>query len=258
MDKFNIQFDEDGNIIDFLSGGTLLPTPEENVRQHTLRLLHFEYQYPKNLLGREVPIVSGSNELKDKEGRPVRADIIVYNSAQACANRDQGRVALVIECKKPDEKKGYNQLVSYIFNTSASGGLWTNGNDFRYYRRISDPSHELIDWPGIPRKGEAWDALGRRQKKDLERPRDIKGLLRRCHNRLHGRGVESEEEDLTMDMVRIFLAKAHDEESSGELPEFYCTPEEYRTEAGQKSVSDRIDKLFSDVMADSIPKRNTG
>jgi len=28
-------------------------------------------------------------------------------------------------------EQGHNQLVSYIFNTSASGAVWYNGDDFR-------------------------------------------------------------------------------------------------------------------------------
>lgn len=110
------------------------------------------------------------------------------------------------------------------------------------------PKNELIDWTGIPRKGEAWDALGRRKKEDLRRPKDIKGLLRRCHNKLHGRGVDGEEDDLTMDMVRLILAKALDEEKSGDLPEFYCTPEEYLSNEGQEIVAERIRALFVEVV----------
>lgn len=32
-----------------------------------------------------------------------------------------------------------------------------------------------------------------------------------CHNRLYGRGMENADSDLTMDMVRILLAKIYDE-----------------------------------------------
>ena len=104
----------------------------------------------------------------------------------------------------------------------------------------NSPSRLLINWPGIPRPKESWDAIGRRKKEDLIKPKDIKGLLRRCHNKLHGRGVEGEEEDLTMDMVRLILAKAQDEEQSGEYPTFYCTPEEYSTEDGRSAVAERV------------------
>ena len=247
MDKFDVALSEEGKIEDFLSDSLLEPKPEEFVRQKFLRVLHYEYQYPKNVLAREVSIHYGSKVLLDKDGNPIRADIVVYSSPIAKKKKDQGKIFLVIECKAPEEESGYNQLVSYIYNTSASGGAWYNGDITKYYRRLSEPQNELIEWIGIPRKGEAWDALGRRKKKNLRRPKDIKGLLKRCHNKLHGRGVDGDEDDLTMDMVRLILAKAMDEERIGEYPDFYCTPEEYSSEEGRCNVANRIRELFEEV-----------
>ena len=248
MDKFDVQLNDEGRIVDFLSGDILENKPEEMVRQHYLRVLHYEYHYPKTQLAREVPIYYGRKELIDKNGNPVRADIVIYATAKAKEERNQGQIDLIVECKAPTETDGYNQLVSYVFNTSADGAVWFNGS-IKYFRRLSHPKNELIDWTGIPRKGEAWDALGRRQKSDLIRPKDIKGLLRRCHNKLHGRGIDGDEEDLTMDMVRLILAKAIDEEKPAPLSDFYCTPEEYGTESGRKAVAVRIQALFKEVVA---------
>ena len=63
MDKFDVQVTEEGKITDFLTGSLLEPGPEEFVRQRYLRVLHYEYQYPKNVLKREVPIYYGSRIL---------------------------------------------------------------------------------------------------------------------------------------------------------------------------------------------------
>lgn len=247
MDQFDVPLINGSKLADFLSGDLLEARPEELVRQRYLRILHFEYQYPKDVLAREVPIIYGSRELVDRLGDPVRADIVIYSSARACAARNQGKISLIVECKQPNEEGGYNQLVSYIYNTSAEGGVWFNGDLIAYFRRLVTPSNSLVPWTGLPRRGEAWDALGRRKKADLRRPKDIRGLLRRCHNKLHGRGVDGEEEDLTMDMVRLILAKAMDEERTGDLPDFYCTPEEYSSTTGQAAVAQRIQALFREV-----------
>lgn len=251
MDNFEVKTNENGKIVDFLDGVELEATPEEFVRQRYIRILHFEYQYPKNVMAREVAIHYGSKEQKDSAGAIVRADIVVYRNSKAKTDRNQGAIALVVECKAPTVSKGYNQLVSYIYNTSAEGGVWYNGDAPQYYRRLSAPTNDLVDWTGIPRKDEAWDALGQRRKADLRRPKDIKGLLRQCHNKLHGRGVDGDEDDLTMDMVRLILAKAMDEEKSGELCDFYCTPEEYKSERGRLAVAARIEGLFSEVIAEN-------
>lgn len=251
MDNFEVEINEEGKIVDFLDGTLLVPGPEEFVRQQYLRILHFEYQYPKNVLAKEVPIYYGSSELKDREGNPVRADVVVYRNPKAKRDRNQGAIAMLVECKAPNIETGYNQLVSYIYNTSAEGGVWYNGDAPQYFRRLFTPNNDLIDWTGIPRPGEAWDALGQRKKDDLKRPKDIKGLLRQCHNKLHGRGVDGDEDDLTMDMVRIILAKAMDEEKTGEFCEFYCTPEEYRSVEGQELVAERIHSLFKEVVSEN-------
>ncbi|WP_248304914.1 N-6 DNA methylase [Devosia sp. FKR38] len=50
-----------------------------------------------------------------------------------------------------------------------------------------------------------------------------------------------------MDMVRIILAKAQDEERTASLPAFYCTPEEYLTDAGRQATAQRIYDLFEEV-----------
>jgi type I restriction enzyme M protein len=241
---FEVELDDAGKIIDFLSGNPLEATPEEFVRQRYMRTLHFEYGYPKNQMAREVPVYYGSKLLTDAEGRPVRADVAIYKSKVACDKRDQGQIYFVVECKKEKETAGYAQLVSYIYNTSAEAGVWFNGDTVAYFRRETAPSNALIAWPGVPRYKQTWDAVGRRRKDQLVRPKDVKGLLRLCHNKLHGRGAEGDEEDLTMDMVRLVLAKAQDEEQPDPLPEFYCSPEEYSTKEGQAAVASRIQTLF--------------
>jgi type I restriction-modification system DNA methylase subunit len=247
--NFAADYNDDKKIVDFLYGRILDDKPEERVRQRFVKILHYEYGYPKKQIAAEVPIYRGAQEVKDAEGKPVRADIVVYENASACSSRNQGQIIFIVECKAPDIKLGYSQLVSYIYNTNAGGGVWFNGSgddtEMECYRRIITPSNSLIPCPGIPRKGEAWDSIGRRKKSELLRPKDIKGLFRRCHSKLHGRG--SEEDDLTMDMVRIILAKTHDEEKDGEQPEFYCTPEEYADENQWSNVEARIQNLFSEV-----------
>lgn len=153
MDKFEVEITEHGKIVDFLDGVLLDATREEFVRQQYLRILHYEYGYAKELLAREIPIYYGSSEMRDREGRPVRADIVVYRNARARRERNQGAIVFLVECKAPHIEAGYNQLVSYIYNTSAEGGVWYNGSAPQYYRRLAEPNNDLIDWTGIPRRG---------------------------------------------------------------------------------------------------------
>lgn len=249
---FEPDFAADGKIVDYLTDTLLEDRPEERVRQRYLKILHLDYRYPKNVMRREVVIRAGANAVIDQSGNPTRADIVVYRSAAAAASGNQGQIKFVVECKREDVSSGYNQLVSYIFNTSATGGVWTNGTDVQAFRRLTLPKNSLERAPRVPAENEEWDAVGRVPKSELRKPRDVRGLLRLCHNKLHSRGIDAEEEDLTMDMVRIILAKAQDEIEPGDQPFFYITAEEYATEEGRAAAADRVHRLFR-TFADDNP-----
>lgn len=238
-----VAYSDDGKILCFLDGSKLEPTPEERVRQQYMRTLVTEYGYPKNILRREVPIYHGSSEAKDAAGRPIRADIVVYRDQAAAATRDQGQIKMVVECKKPDEESGYAQLVSYIFSTNAPGGAWTNGDDTTFFR-VDRALGALEKATEIPRFGEEWGSVDRRKKADLVRPHDVRRLFRICNNKLYGRGMENSDYDLTMDMVRIMLAKIQDESETGEYPNFYITADEYGTAEGTATTATRVRELF--------------
>lgn len=61
-------------------------TPEEEVRQHTIRLLHEHYGYPLELMQVEGAIAVN--------GQSRRCDIVVYDT--------QGQPHIIVECKRPD------------------------------------------------------------------------------------------------------------------------------------------------------------
>jgi type I restriction-modification system DNA methylase subunit len=241
FDPLQPEFSEDGHIIDFITDDLLADRPEERVRQRLQRLLHIEYGYPKNRIAREIPIYYGRKEVKGKDGKPIRADVAVFRSASAAKKKDQGQIEIVCETKQPKREEGYSQLVSYVFNTSTDGAVWYNGEDIRTWRRVEN---ELPEWPTLPRSGEAWDAVGRRKKSELIELKDPKGTLRRCHDRIHSRGVT---DDIAITMVRLLLAKWRDEERPGEYTEFYCTPEEFQSKEGREAVAKRVGELFIEV-----------
>lgn len=252
---YKMMFNPDGNIIDILEGIELKNTPEERVRQQFIETLINEYRYPAGLIAREVGIQHGSDLLKDDEGHPIRADIVVYDSKTACARRDQGKIDFVVECKKDKVKEGYAQLVSYIFNTSANGGIWTNGRSTIFYQRKTNGGSQILDEiPELPRYGQGWDEDRQPTIGELERPRNVRRVFALCHNRLYGRGMENADSDLTMDMVRILLAKIQDESSTplDKYPKFWITAKQYATEKGRHEVAKEIRALFREY-ADSYP-----
>ena len=233
-----VDYNDDGQIVDCLSGQVLKDTPEERVRQRFIKILQVDYGYPKECILREIPIQSGSSVLTNEvDGSPIRADIVVYRNKKSALNKDQGNILFVVECKKPNVKEGYAQLVSYIFNTSALGGVWTNGEGISVYKKNKD-SIGLEEILSLPRYRENWQSETTiPSKSSLPRPHNIRFLLSTCHNKLYGRGMENEDFDLAMDMVRILLAKIQDETSIGENPRFWITNAEYQTSEGRTNVA---------------------
>lgn len=232
--EFQITLDAKGKIIDFLDDTIRRAnTPEERIRQKMVQIIHYELGYPKSQIGLERTINMG-RELK-------RADIVVYNSPNACASNDQGNIYFIAEIKAPTILASDGQLDSYISATSAQGGFWTNGNRIDFYRKDA-LTGALVTWLGIPKYEQAWDSIGKYKKSDLIIPVDLKLAFRRCHNAIYRSGIDSE--DIALDMVRIILSKIEDESSSKEECDFHITPEEFKNDVARDAACLRVRKLF--------------
>lgn len=236
-----VEINAAGRLVDLLEPTLTRPDqPEERVRQYYGRVLIDDYGYAKDCMAFGAPVNIGS-ETK-------QADIVIYDSSRSCRERSQGHIVLIVETKAPNRTAGHRQLTSYIFASSAQGGVWTNGKEIAYYRRVEKPASQLTEWTNIPRAGETWDTVGHYRKDQLKPPRDLKQVFQRCHNAIYRSGLDSE--DVAFDMVRIILAKYRDEQNSGDVCAFRCTPEEYASPDGRRRVADRVHGLFKEVVAD--------
>lgn len=234
---YPIKVDKDGFIVDFLDPDIKRPnTPEERVRQRTIQSLHFEYKYPKELIGVERTVQIG----RDKK----RADIVVYETAEDRSINNQGKIILLAEVKAPEVKEPDGQIFSYLSATSAAGGFWTNGTNIVFYRKAPD-GQGIVRWLGLPKYGDAWDSVGRFAKKDLIVPIDLKLTFKRCHNAIYRSGIDSE--DVALDMVRIILAKVEDETSGKPDCEFHITREEDADPKLKNLACQRVRNLFEQV-----------
>lgn len=245
----SIELDVNGQIIDYIDPQKRRAnTPEERIRQLLVRSLHMEYGYDLNTIALEVPIFKGTVEVKDEKNHPSRADVIIYKTAEGCKSYEQSDIYAIFETKKPEEQGGLRQLASYLSQTLADGGGWTNGKQIRFYRRFiqkDGTTQSLKPWPGFPKNSQSWDAVGKYKKTQLVIPYNLKPVFVKCHNALYRAGISSE--DVAMDMVRIILAKRQDELSLNDDCRFYCTPSEYEDPQGRRKVAERVQTLFSEV-----------
>lgn len=88
--------------------------PEEIVRQLWLHKLHTHYKYPFERIDTEKSIHFG------REIHAKAADIIVYK-------KDKITPFIIVEVKSPTEKKGVEQLKSYLSAEGSEIGVWSNG-----------------------------------------------------------------------------------------------------------------------------------
>lgn len=250
--KSNVSVVPPGKIVDFINGTFRNDTPEEYVRQETLKSLVREYKYPKSDIAVEWPMRIGSKN--------VRADIAIFRAATPPGNRSQENVIMLVECKKPgtsvsDRTDGVKQLQSYMAACpNVEVGLWTNGptggqEAFRIDvgeggKRIS------VSIPDIPRYGQA-EEVDRPTHEQL-RPAASASLLfafRRSHDYIAGnQGVHKE--GAFWELLKLIFCKIDDERNSDDGLEFYATPSERSTSLGQGNVKKRIVKLFDRVKAD--------
>ena len=91
---FELEYAEDGRLVDFIDSSTLLQDrKEERRRQQYLRILHYEYGYPKEQMRREFPINIGSTT-------PISADIAVFRSTTSARAGDQGRSGFALKSRQ--------------------------------------------------------------------------------------------------------------------------------------------------------------
>lgn len=104
--KTRLVFDQEKNI----------GKPEEIVRQLWLNKLNKFYGYPFDRIDIEKSIHFG-REISAKA-----ADIIVYK-------KDKITPYIIVEVKNPNEKKGIEQLKSYLSAEGSEIGVWSNGKE---------------------------------------------------------------------------------------------------------------------------------
>ncbi|WP_062055255.1 type I restriction enzyme HsdR N-terminal domain-containing protein [Aquimarina longa] len=124
------------SIFDRIRKKFIILTPEEWVRQHTLRYLIEEKKYPKSLINVEKLIkFNGLNK---------RYDIIIFNP--------DGSIFLIVECKSANVKitqNVFDQIARYNLALDAEYLMITNGID-HYYCQMSYTDKQYTFLKNIP------------------------------------------------------------------------------------------------------------
>jgi len=174
--------------------------PEEIIRQLWLYKLRTYYKYPIERIDTEKSVHFG------REIHAKAADIIVYK-------KDKITPYIIIEVKSPTEKKGIEQLKSYLSAEGSEIGVWSNGIErvilYRPYpKEFQDSLSE------IPRADQTIDDLFEIKKTWIElNPKfDFVEIVKRIEElALAGSGANVFEE-----IFKIIYAKLYDEKLARE------------------------------------------
>ena len=229
-----------GYIRDFITRRLLKDTPEERRRQEIERRLVEEWGYPKELIDIEVEIQFGSQKLG-------RADIVIFRDKKS---KDPNKNAyIIVEVKRESRKDGIEQLESYINATTAEFGIWYNGRDIAFIRRLRKP-HQFQEISRIPRYGESFEDLEKQLTKDDLKPAfNLKVRFDEIHNYLYANEGFLKEK-LFGEIIKLIFMKIVDEKSPRREVWFWISEREYEEliEKGtSRSFIQRIQRLWDET-----------
>jgi type I restriction enzyme M protein len=229
-------------VSDYISGTQVRATPEEiEAVQVFARRLVEDYGYSKPQIQTRPQYRVRVRPSDEEKAYPV--DIAVFNSSK----KTEDALFMVVECKKKDRKDGEHQLRLYMDMSAAEVGVWFNGDEHIYLRKIHHKggkrTYEVL--PSIPRNGQRIEDIGLYKRKDLVKPSNLKAVFRDLRNHLAGMttGI-TRDEALAQEIINVLFCKLLDEQDTN--PDDTVT---FRAGVGEshKDVQKRIRDLFEKV-----------
>lgn len=233
----------EGYLEDFISKQWVKDTPEERdaVQVFSHKLVE-EYGYPKSLITTRPQFrvrISPSGQPK----YPV--DIAVFTAP----SKQYSEAYILVECKRPNRKEGRIQLEEYLnLCPSAQIGVWFNGNEHLYVRRIQDKNgvYKFPELPQLPKHLQQISSIGHIRRKDLSVPINLKATFRDIRNHLAGMTTGMTlDVQFAKEVINILFCKIFDELNKGpeEFVDFHADPDE-----PPPSVKKNIVSLFENVV----------
>ncbi len=232
---------KDGYLIDFISGQEIKATPEEvEAVQVFAKQLVEDYNYPKDHIQTRPQFRVKVRPSDTKKEYPV--DIAVFPNNK----KQEDEVYIIVECKKKNRKDGLTQLKDYLRFSKAYLGVWFNGDERLFLRKVEkDGRIEFEEIPNIPKYKQRVEDIGKFKRKDLKPTHNLKATFKAIRNHLAANTVgATRDEVLAQQLINLIFCKIYDER--------FTEPDEIVTfRAGvdeePKKVKERILDLFDKV-----------
>lgn len=198
-----------GYVMDYISDVAVKATPEEleSVQVFARRLVE-DYGYLKSQIQTRPQFRVRSRPSDEERSYPV--DIAVFKGTK----RAEDDLYMVVECKRKQRKDGLAQLKVYLDMSPAEIGVWFNGDEHVYLRKVHQKGgrRAYVEIPNIPRRGQRVEDVGRFKRKDLVKPSNLKAVFRDIRNHLagHTQGI-TRDESLAQEIINVLFCKIYDE-----------------------------------------------
>ena len=233
---------KEGWIRDYISGIPVKATPEEvDAVQIFSQRLHEDYGYPKVHIQTRPQFRVRSSPSDEAKSYPV--DIAVFKEDK----KIEDELFMLVECKKKTKREGVTQLKIYMDLSPAEIGVWFNGENHLYLRKVHHPGgvRTYEELPNIPRYKQRIEDIGLYNREDLKKPSNLKAIFRDIRNHLAGMttGI-TRDETLAQEIINILFCKILDEQETN--PSDAVT---FRVGINEESsaVQKRIITLFDEV-----------
>ena len=234
----------EGYIIDYISGVEIKARQEEiDAVQPFSKILVEELGYSKRQVQTrpQYAIRKGTQYIG-----PI--DIAVFEDEKKLADD----LFIIVECKQSTRSDGLEQLKSYMNPSTAVLGVWFNGKEHLYLRKVitKDGKITYAEIPSLPKKGQRIEDIGKYKRQDLRKPTNLTLLFNDIRNYLAGSltGI-TRDETIAQQIINLLFCKIHDEveKDPEEQVSFRVGVDESETE-----VKNRMDNLFNMVKSQYI------
>jgi type I restriction enzyme M protein len=229
-----------GYIRDYITNTWVKATPEEiEAVQIFVKQLVEDYIYPKEHI-RTRPQYRVKQ--RPSGGKDFPVDIAVFSSNNHTFDNEY----ILVECKKKNRKDGKKQLEDYLHFSKAYLGVWFNGEERLFLRKIEKQGKIFFEEiPNIPQYRQRVEDIGKFRRKDLRPTHNLKATFKAIRNHLAANTVgATRDEVLAQQLINLIFCKIYDER--------FTEPDDIVTfRAGvdeeAKEVKERILELFEKV-----------
>lgn len=241
IDNNSIKEGKEGYIFDYISGEEIKATPEEiDAVQVFSKILVEDYEYPKDVIQTRPQYRVKVRPSDIKKEYPI--DIAIFENNK----KNEDDISIIIECKKKTRLDGLEQLKDYLRFSKASLGVWFNGNQKLFIRKVEKGGKILFqEIPNIPKYNQRLEDVGKFVRKDLRPAINLKSNFKTIRNYLAANNVgATRDEVLAQELINIIFCKIYDEKFTRQedIVTFRAGIDEE-----PEDVSKRIKDLFNDV-----------